>query len=75
MLVILLVNLDLAAGLVNGSQGVITGFEAYDPSKLPKITKSNRAGKEDDKDRLVLPSGQILGGEYASIKDPTSSLL
>jgi ATP-dependent DNA helicase PIF1 len=36
MLVVLLVNLDIAAGLVNGSQGRILGFEQYLPSKLPK---------------------------------------
>lgn len=38
MLVVLLVNLDITAGLVNGSQGRIVGFEKYDPSKLPKAT-------------------------------------
>lgn len=33
MLVILLVNLDFEQGLVNGSQGKVVGFEAYDPNK------------------------------------------
>jgi len=36
MLVVLLVNLDLTQGLCNGSQGVIVGFEPYDPDKLPR---------------------------------------
>ncbi|SMQ54726.1 unnamed protein product [Zymoseptoria tritici ST99CH_3D7] len=36
MLVVLLVNLDIDAGLVNGSQGRVLGFERYLPSKLPK---------------------------------------
>lgn len=34
-LVVLLANIDLDAGLCNGSQGVICGFEDYDPSKMP----------------------------------------
>lgn len=38
MLVVLLVNLDIANGLVNGSQGRVIGFEPYDPAKLPKAT-------------------------------------
>ena len=33
MLVILLINLDFPAGLVNGSQGKIVKFEKYDPNK------------------------------------------
>ena len=33
MLVILLVNLDFGAGLVNGSQGKIVRFQKYDPSQ------------------------------------------
>jgi len=58
MLVILLVNLDLSLGLVNGSQGVITGFERYDPAKLPKKPTKKDA---DDENRIV--------GEYALIKE------
>lgn len=38
MLVILLVNLDFSAGLVNGSQGKIVRFQKYDPSQ-PLIEK------------------------------------
>lgn len=45
MLVVLLVNLDLTQGLCNGSQGVIVGFEPYDPDKLPrKSGASDRDG-------------------------------
>ena len=36
MLVILLMNLDFDAGLINGSQGTITGFETYNSDSLPK---------------------------------------
>lgn len=35
MLVILLFNLDLSAGLANGSQGTIVGFEKHDPAQIP----------------------------------------
>ena len=36
MLVILLINLDFDAGLINGSQGVIVGFETPNDDSLPK---------------------------------------
>ena len=45
MLVVLLVNLDLASGLCNGSQGIICGFEQNDPKLLPKA-KTNSAKDE-----------------------------
>lgn len=45
MLVVLLVNLDITAGLVNGSQGRIIGFEQYDPAKLPKATVFESSSK------------------------------
>jgi DNA replication protein DnaC len=35
MLVVLQVNISIEEGLVNGSQGVIVGWETYDPSKMP----------------------------------------
>lgn len=57
MLVVLLVNLDLEAGLCNGSQGIICGFEAYDPKKLPKA----KVGKEEPQNRLF--------GERATMKE------
>ncbi|KAF4513160.1 hypothetical protein G6O67_000466 [Ophiocordyceps sinensis] len=41
MLVVLLVNLDLEAGLCNGSQGIICGFEDYDPDKIPTSARDN----------------------------------
>lgn len=59
MLVILLVNLDFPAGLVNGSQGRIVGFEEYDPKKILVPTKpvdtaskgSNRRRRSPSPDR------------------------
>jgi len=40
MLVVLLVNLDLEAGLCNGSQGIICGFEPYSPETLPRARRN-----------------------------------
>lgn len=63
MLVILLVNLDLPNGLVNGSQGIITGFDPYDAAKLPKA-ESSRRGTE-----VITSPVQSLGGEHAALKE------
>ncbi|KAL2022511.1 hypothetical protein VTK56DRAFT_5118 [Thermocarpiscus australiensis] len=57
MLVVLLVNLDLPAGLCNGSQGIIAGFEPYDPSKLPRKADNPQDG-----------GGGILG-QHATLKE------
>lgn len=65
MLVVLLHNLDLPPGLVNGSQGTIQGFEDYDPTKLPKSNTNGRgrAGSEE-------PAGSgSLVGDYASFRE------
>lgn len=60
MLVVLLTNLDLGAGLCNGSQGIIYGWETYDPKKLPKaVTNGNK--------RDVEP-GKRINGEHAEMK-------
>jgi ATP-dependent DNA helicase PIF1 len=62
MLVVLLHNIDLPAGLVNGSQGTIQGFEDYDPTKMPKATGK---GKESD----VAHTGAALVGDYAALRE------
>lgn len=59
MLVVLQVNLDIKAGLVNGSQGIICGFEQFDAAKLPQA-------RSKDKD---LPPWQIINGEHAKLKE------
>ncbi|KAJ1331004.1 ATP-dependent DNA helicase PIF1 [Microdochium nivale] len=48
MLVVLLVNLNLDAGLCNGSQGIICGFEPLDPAKLPRPRKNPRDEPENE---------------------------
>ncbi|KAF9735423.1 ATP-dependent DNA helicase PIF1 [Paraphaeosphaeria minitans] len=63
MLVVLLHNLDIGAGLVNGSQGTIQGFEDYDPKNLPKAATSRE--KRDG-----LPIGaQVLQGDHAVFRE------
>lgn len=57
MLVVLLVNLDLVSGLCNGSQGLICGFEKFDPKKLPQANVGNNEAKNK------------LFGERAVIKE------
>lgn len=53
MLVILLSNFYREEGLCNGSQGVIAGFEAYDPAQLPKYKvyddKKDKKGEPERK--------------------------
>lgn len=53
MLVILQVNLSLPAGLCNGSQGIICGFEDFDASKLPPITGEHAELKEYQVKRFI----------------------
>jgi ATP-dependent DNA helicase PIF1 len=55
MLVVLLVNLDLPSGLCNGSQGIVAGFEPYDPEKLPKKVEHGE--------------GDGIVSQYATIKE------
>ncbi|GIZ37111.1 hypothetical protein CKM354_000057200 [Cercospora kikuchii] len=84
MLVVLLVNLDIANGLVNGSQGRVIGFEPYAESKLPKaavregggrLTSFSRSsGKKSryGRDTSPEPSESMvqgeLRGEYAELR-------
>ncbi|KAM3423828.1 ATP-dependent DNA helicase [Cercospora zeina] len=79
MLVVLLVNLDIENGLVNGSQGRVIGFEPYAESKLPKATvreggASRPGGKRSryGKDTSPEPSQSMvqgeLRGEYADLR-------
>jgi len=61
MLVILLVNLDFSAGLVNGSQGKIIRFEKYDPSKslVARPTKGDGSQPPEQSALDMLRESQI----------------
>ncbi|TFB02039.1 ATP-dependent DNA helicase pfh1 [Trichoderma ghanense] len=61
MLVILQVNLDIKGGLVNGSQGIICGFEKFDPENLPR----EATGKGAD----AIPSELRLTGDHAQLRE------
>lgn len=85
MMVVLLVNLDINAGLVNGSQGRIVGFEPYDEAKLPKANRNGPGGsslssrygsshkKRWQRDSSAEPEGYgskgELRGEYAFLRE------
>jgi ATP-dependent DNA helicase PIF1 len=58
MLVILQVNLDIRGGLVNGSQGVICGFEEFNLTKF--------LGDKHNRDET--PSLNLFSGEHAALK-------
>jgi len=68
MLVILLVNLDFPAGLVNGSQGRIVSFEEYDPHKILVPTKPQDSPSKSSRRRRRSPSpdrhGRDLLGRF-----------
>lgn len=65
MLVVLLTNLDLQAGLCNGSQGVICSFEDYDPNMLPmKEACDSRGRKKDPK-----PGQRVVRGDHAATQE------
>lgn len=70
MLVILLVNLEFEAGLVNGSQGRIVGFEEYDPSKILVPTKPMDQTPKPSRKRRRSPSpdrrGRDSSGRFTS---------
>jgi hypothetical protein len=58
MLVILLQNLDIKAGLVNSTTRKIVGYEKYDFDKLPKCHQEVRKQKER------IPTGATVTGDY-----------
>lgn len=60
MLVVLLTNLDLEAGLCNGSQGVICSFENYDPKMMPM---------KEWKKVEPQPGQRVLRGEHAAVQE------
>lgn len=69
MLVVLQVNLDLGVGLCNGSQGIICGFEDFDPAKLPRAPGN---AHDHQGPRPTSPSAvgvNIIYGDHAVLKE------
>ncbi|CAK4033949.1 ATP-dependent DNA helicase PIF1 [Lecanosticta acicola] len=74
MLVVLLVNLDIKLGLVNGSQGKIVDFEPYDPAKLPKASRdSGGIGSSSKSARPGYSSTQRSRGRRDGSMEPPES--
>jgi ATP-dependent DNA helicase PIF1 len=72
MLVVLLHNLDLGAGLVNGSQGTIQGFEDYNPAKMPKAAEKGGSmgmGRAGNAPNTPLPGVPVLQGDHAAFRE------
>ncbi|KIV99555.1 hypothetical protein, variant [Verruconis gallopava] len=59
MRVVLQVNLNIDAGLVNGSQGIVIGWEPYDETKLPKA----------DRSRIMSTPMNAIMGEHAAYRE------
>lgn len=69
MQVVLLVNLDLNTGLVNGSQGQIIGWEPFDPASQPK-SRTSLMGKERKEYEAGLPAKfPVLTGDYSAHRE------
>lgn len=66
MLVVLLTNLDLEAGLCNGSQGVICSFEDYDPKKMPMKETFDSRGRRKVEPQ---PGQRVVRGENAATQE------
>lgn len=64
-LVVLLVNLDLSHGLCNGSQGIVIGWEDYDPEKMPRVS----TGRKDNIDPSMRISGDWAHLRQAQIQN------
>lgn len=62
MLVILLVNLDMTAGLINGSQGVVIDWIPHDPKLHVPVVFDDKRARDRDPTRLT------VGGDYADVK-------
>lgn len=66
MLVVLLTNLDLEAGLCNGSQGVICSFENYDPKMMPMKETCDSRGRRKVEPQ---PGQRVVRGEHAATQE------
>lgn len=71
MRVVLMVNIDINKGLVNGSQGEIVGFAKHSEQRLPKprsqVESSLRLG-DDKEERIATDGVQSLGGTHVLLQ-------
>lgn len=69
--VLLLINLDIESGLVNGSRGKIIGFKKHNVAQLPRPrVQVDDAGNanNDFAERAVAEFRPTLGGDYSRIR-------
>lgn len=69
--VLLLVNLDIEKGLVNGSTGKVVGFKQYNVAQLPRpsIQIDDTANAYNDNlERGVAEFRPMLGGDYSRLR-------
>lgn len=64
MQVVLLVNLELDSGLVNGTTGQIVGWEDYDPAKLPKSKFSLTNRERKDFESNIATNFPVINGDH-----------
>lgn len=78
-LVVLLTNLDLQAGLCNGSQGKICGWEDYDPNMLPMCMQRDSGGsmlskmlgksKHEPPPKQPQPGQRTIRGDHGGVQE------
>lgn len=69
--VLLLINLDIESGLVNGSRGKIIGFKPHNIAQLPRtrVQVDDAANTNNDFiERAVTEFRPTLGGDYSRIR-------
>ncbi|GKU10159.1 unnamed protein product, partial [Fusarium langsethiae] len=69
MLIVLQVNLDIHSGLVNGSQGIIFGWEDFDAAKLPQAYTSKDKSFGRDKKEVPSQATDVISGEHAKLRE------
>ncbi|EME85545.1 uncharacterized protein MYCFIDRAFT_210260 [Pseudocercospora fijiensis CIRAD86] len=72
MRVILLTNIDIEKGLVNGSQGTIISFVKHDSAILPRPKNiydgSSSLDGNDRRERVVNEEAELIGGSHAALQ-------
>lgn len=69
--VLLLINLDVDGGLVNGSRGKVIGFKPHNMAQLPRPrvrTNDARNANNDLSERAATQTAPTLGGDYSLIR-------
>lgn len=68
MLVVLLANIDLEAGLCNGSQGIICGFEKYKPKRNLRPLRGEHASLMEREIREFITNGSAPNKKWPIVQ-------